>query len=234
MPDSPAAARPVPELPLQGLTLLVVEDSRFACEALRLMALRSGARMRRAATLRDARAHLRVYRPDAVLVDMGLPDGSGAGLIRELALAGPGSPVVLGLSGDPAARPAALAAGAAGFVEKPLPGLAMFQRAILRHLPGRDLPDGQGDAQLDEPDRLALAEDLAHAARLLAAGPDARQRAYLSRFLGGIARSTKDQALARAAVMLADDDAVGLAYLGGLVALRLDEAPGAFGRAAPA
>ena len=31
--------------PLQGVTLLAVEDSRFACEALRLMARRAGARL---------------------------------------------------------------------------------------------------------------------------------------------------------------------------------------------
>ncbi len=30
------------ELPLQGVTILAVEDSRFACEALRLMARRAG------------------------------------------------------------------------------------------------------------------------------------------------------------------------------------------------
>ena len=33
--------------PMIGLTILVVEDSRFACEALRIFCLRSGARIRR-------------------------------------------------------------------------------------------------------------------------------------------------------------------------------------------
>lgn len=235
-PNIPMSHPSLPQLPLQGVTLLVVEDSRYACEALRLMAQRCGARMRRAANLHDARGHLRVYRPDIALIDMGLPDGSGAGLIRELALAGPGAPAVLGLSGDPALRGVAMAAGAAGFLEKPIAGLAAFQGLILNHLPDRQpnggaRPAAGDDRPLAEPDRLALAEDLSRAAALLAAGPDARQKAYLSRFLGGLARSMNDAALARAAAVLPDTGQAGLEHLGGLVALRLDEAPAAFGQA---
>jgi DNA-binding response OmpR family regulator len=228
-PDSPPVP-PLfgPALPLQGLTLLAVEDSRFACEALRLMAQRSGARMRRAETLRDARRHLALYRPDLVLVDMGLPDGSGADLIRDLALAGPGAPVALGLSGDPGQRGVALAAGAAAFLEKPIGALAQFQAALLRHLPSRSGPGPDPAAHLPEPDALALREDLARAAGLLAEGPDAAQRAYLARFLTGLARSTRDAALARAAADLPLADAAHLAHLSGLVALRMGEAPRPF------
>ena len=100
--------------PLAGLTVLVVEDSRFASEAVRLLCLRSGARIRRADCLASARRHLATYRPAVVIVDMGLPDGDGAGLIAALAAMRPRVPVILGVSGDPDRRVAALADRAEG------------------------------------------------------------------------------------------------------------------------
>ena len=69
---------PTANRPLLGLTVLVVEDSRFACEAMRLLCLRSGARIRRADNLHHAHQHLKVYRPSVVIVDLGLPDRGGA------------------------------------------------------------------------------------------------------------------------------------------------------------
>jgi len=91
---------PTARRPLLGVTVLVVEDSRFACEALRLLCLRSGARIRRADTLEHARKHLGVYRPTVLIVDVGLPDGSGLDLIATCAKAIPRIDVILGTSGD--------------------------------------------------------------------------------------------------------------------------------------
>ena len=189
-------------LPLSGLTFLLVEDSRFASDAMRMMCQRSGARLRRAETMEQARAHLKTYRPDVAIVDLGLPDGRGDRLIRELSLARQGT-VVLGMSGDPDGRRAALASGALGFLEKPLPGLAAFQRAVLRHLPGRCMIVAEGEEDQIEADPLALQDDLARAADLMANEPDAGQRRYLASFLGGLARVAGDRALADAAQDLA-------------------------------
>ena len=58
----------LPDRPLAGLTVLVVEDSRVASEAVRLLCLRSGARIRRADSIRAALRHLQTYRPCAVLI----------------------------------------------------------------------------------------------------------------------------------------------------------------------
>ena len=209
------------DLPLQGITVLAVEDSRFACDALRLLCQRSGARLRRAETLEAARAHLRVYRPDVILVDLGLPDGRGEELIRDIAAAGPDHPSNLGMSGDPAGRPAALAAGAEGYLDKPLAGLSAFQSALLAQLPGRGAvaPLAEGEVMAD---MLALHDDLAQAARAVGAGPGPDERRYLAVFLAGLARQTHDTDLGAATADLADPSA-GLQGLARILGDRLTQ-----------
>jgi len=187
-----------PRLPLRGLTVLAVEDSRFASEALRLMCQRSGARLRRAETLTAARGHLRLYRPDVVIIDLGLPDGRGEVLIRDLVLLSPRPPLILGTSGHASGRASALAAGADGFLEKPMASLAAFQLAVAGLLPDPDPPLFQPDP-LPHPDPLALRDDLTRAAERLAAGPDAVTQRYLAGFVQGIARQSQDRPLADAA-----------------------------------
>lgn len=223
-PESPCAQT---LLPLQGITILLVEDSRYVAEACRLMALAGGARLRRADTLTTARRHLATYRPDVLLFDLGLPDGSGIDLIHEVAALPGGPPVMIAISGDAALAGVALATGAVSFVEKPLPGPAAFCDLVLQHLPDRV---GAGPDQLPEvvrdPDRLALREDLVHAARLLDQPPDPAQRAYLAGFLAGLARVTGDRQLAGAVADLSLGPTEGLA---GLVAHRIDQMPVPFG-----
>lgn len=213
---------PQPGRPLLGLTVLVVEDSRFACEAMRLLCLRSGARIRRADCLRSARRHLQTYRPTAVIVDLGLPDGSGADLIAELARAQPRVPAVLGTSGDPAAGGAALGAGADGFLAKPIESLAAFQRAVLSALPdGHAATVRRGDEDGIEPDPIALRDDLVRAAGLLGAAADDRALDYVAQFLAGIARSSHDAPLAAAASAVRHLHRQGVPRLQGVVRDRL-------------
>ncbi len=222
--------QPLPDRPLAGLTVLVVEDSRFASEALRLLCLRSGARIRRADSLRAAMRHLKTYRPTVLIVDMGLPDGNGADLIRTFTGLIPSAPVILGISGDPDNESVALEAGAQGFLAKPIERLAVFQQAILAALPRdfsrpglRILPD-----DVICPDASALRDDLAHVAEVLASASDTSSIDYIARFLAGVARSVRDGALEEAAQSLQRDQAMGyalaanLARISGLLHDRLD------------
>lgn len=197
--------------PLQGLTVLLVEDSRYTSEALRLLCLRSGARIRRADCLRSARKHLQVYRPSVVVVDLGLPDGSGIDLISELSHATPRIEVILGISGDPDRDAEALAAGADGFLTKPIDGLGVFQQAILNHLPKESQPPSPRVIPDDTiiPDPIAFRDDIARVADVLLADPDNDMLDYVAQFTSGVARSAHDAPLEAAAQALALDRAKG-------------------------
>jgi CheY-like chemotaxis protein len=196
---------PTPDRPLNGMTVLVGEDSRFASEAIRLLCLRSGARIRRADNLAAAHRHLRVYRPTVVIIDMGLPDGSGAELIEELSGDTIRVPVILGMSGDAGTRDAALEAGADGFLEKPVESLAEFQQTILSILPTQEGPVSPRalPSEVVSPDVLALQDDLSHLAQIMRDGDDGATQDYVAQFLGGLALAAHDGPLAAAAKRLA-------------------------------
>lgn len=224
----PATAR----RPLLGMTTLVVEDSRFASEAIRLMCLRSGARIRRADSLAHAERHLKVYRPGVIIVDIGLPDGSGLALIEQLAGTSPRVDVIIGTSGDDGAEEAALAAGADGFLAKPVASLAVFQDSILSHLPADRQPPGPRLVQDEtiEPDRIAYHDDLSHVAAVLDGEQEMASIDYVTQFLRGLARSAQDRDLGKAVATLAEKRAAGdplkspIATLAALVQSRLSEA----------
>ena len=197
--------------PLLGVTTLVIEDSRFASEAIRLLCLRSGARIRRADSLAHAERHLQVYRPGVLIVDLGLPDGSGLDLIERLAKASPRVDVILGTSGDDGAEAAALAAGADGFMAKPVVSLAAFQDMILRHLPRHTRPRGLRLVQDErvEPDIIAYHDDLTHVATVLDGDTAPETIDYVTQFLGGVARSAADRDMGLAVDRLAARRAAG-------------------------
>ena len=198
--------QPTAERPLLGLTILVVEDSRYASEAIRLMSLRSGARLRRADCLASAERHLNVYSPTVAIVDLGLPDGSGLDLIKTMAQTTPRVQVILGTSGAEreAAEASVLDCGADGFIAKPVSTIAAYQTAILAHLPDAQRPMGPREAQTIsvDPDPLALREDLSHAMDLLAL--ESPPVSYLKRFLIGVARAVKDRPLEVHALEMAE------------------------------
>lgn len=229
--DDPVG-RPTLNRPLLGQTILVVEDSRYTCDAMRLLCLRSGARIRRADCLKSARRHLQIYRPSVLIVDIGLPDGSGADLISDAAAATPRVPIILGMSGDTLSRDVATAAGADGFLDKPISSLARFQTTILSLLPDGRRPAGPFPIR-DEwihPDPIAYRDDMAHVAEVLTDGQDEKTLSYVAQFLHGVAQSASDTVLASAAAHLAEEQAAGrpvgpeAARIAGLVQDRLQSA----------
>lgn len=198
--------RPTAQRPLLGQSVLVVEDSRYTSDALRLLCLKSGARMRRADTLAAARTHLRLYRPTILIVDLGLPDGSGVDLVREMVGVKPQIAVILGISGDLEGEKSMRAAGAHEFLIKPIESLIAFQQTILRHLPATNPTTGLrlvGENQVS-PDRLALQDDLAKAAVILSKRTDPGTLRYVAPFVAGLARSAHDTALEAAARAVAN------------------------------
>ncbi|MEL6688915.1 MAG: response regulator [Pseudomonadota bacterium] len=201
MDDFLKAQPPTALRPLLGQTVLAVEDSRYACEAIRLVCLRSGARIRRADCLSSARRHLRVYQPSVVLVDLGLPDGSGAELIEELAGVTPRVSVILAMSGDDALEDNALSAGADGFLAKPISSIGAFQSAVLAHVPKERHPTGPRAIAEDaiEPDSIAFHDDIAHAQEALLAG----EVSYAAQFIESLALCVGDHALTGRAQKLA-------------------------------
>ncbi len=193
--------------PLRMPTMLVVEDSRYACEVLRLYTRALGLRLRRAADLETAQSHLRLYRPDIVLVDLGLPDGRGEGLIAQLAKAVARPPLLIAVSGESGMAAGARDAGADVFIEKPMPNIAEFRAMLVDHFPGplpmNLLPDTPRPPQ---PDPIALHDDLQLAASVLQRDQadqgdrlDLPSRQYWAGFLRGVGGSLGDAELQRAA-----------------------------------
>lgn len=186
--------------PLLGLTILMVEDSRYFADAVRLLAMHSGARIRRADCLTSARRHIKIYRPDIVLVDLGLPDGSGVEFIKELQSVGPILVAMSGISNG-LERVRAMEAGADCFLEKPFFDLASFQQTLLSLLPEDIAPrkfTPRVAGQKVEPEQAALDEDLGEIAGLLKSAlkeDDKLELSYCAQFLRTVARTAQDHDL---------------------------------------
>jgi len=170
-PPSAAAAH---AFAIPPRTLLLVEDSRFAAEAVRLVCRRAGIRLRRAESLASAALHLRVYRPDIALIDLGLPDGSGIELIAALAHSSLRPPRLVAVSGEARLEDAALAAGAEAFLLKPVSlaqHLALLTGDSAALAPAATPWPGEWDMPRERnagTDPLALRDDLLRVRDLLA------------------------------------------------------------------
>ena len=80
-PAHPASALPAPA---RGLRLLVVEDHEATRTVLSRLLTRSGHQVTMAGTIHEALLAFSAERFDAIISDLGLPDGSGLDLMREI------------------------------------------------------------------------------------------------------------------------------------------------------
>lgn len=115
--------------------VLVVEDEepirRFLCNTLKA----HGYVVAEAATLQQARVQVSADPPDAILLDLGLPDGEGLDLVREVRSWSSLPIVVLSARGQERDKVQALDEGADDYVTKPfgVPELLARVRVSLRH-----------------------------------------------------------------------------------------------------
>jgi DNA-binding response OmpR family regulator len=123
------------------MRLLVVEDEARIAEALRVALSRAGFAVDAVASVADARAALPLAPYDAVILDLGLPDGDGLDLLVEHRQAGSRVPVLVLTARDAVeARVAGLDAGADDYLVKPFAMAELIARtkALLRR-PGQAL-----------------------------------------------------------------------------------------------
>ena len=128
----PTIRRVTAELKRPGI--LLVEDEAAITEPLAEALDREGFRPIVAASAREALERARTAMPDLVLLDIGLPDGSGLDVCRELRRDSKVPIIMLTARGSEADRVAGLELGADDYVVKPFSAreLAARVRAVLR------------------------------------------------------------------------------------------------------
>ena len=114
--------------------VLVVEDEPDIRRILRVLLESEGYRVSEAGTAARALIEARTHKPDLLIVDLGLPDGNGLSVIREVRTWSPVPILVLSARTMEDQKIAALDAGADDYVTKPFsaPELLARMRAALR------------------------------------------------------------------------------------------------------
>ena len=122
--------------------MLVVDDEPQILRALQTNLRGAGYEVRTAATVAEALAAAAAHPPDAVILDLVLPDGSGTDVCRELRGWSSMPILVLSAVGDEQEKVAALDAGADDYVTKPfgMEELLARLRAALRRSPAGGEP----------------------------------------------------------------------------------------------
>jgi two-component system, OmpR family, KDP operon response regulator KdpE len=146
---------------VSGQRVLVVDDEPQILRALRATLRGAGYDVETADTAEGALTAAAAHPPEAVILDLVLPDGDGTQVARELRTWSEAPIVVLSAVGDERQKIAALDAGADDYVTKPfsVDELLARLRAVLR----RSTPTGEpvieiGALRIDVPERAATVD----------------------------------------------------------------------------
>jgi two-component system KDP operon response regulator KdpE len=119
-------------------TVLVVEDDAQMRRFLRSSLGANGFRVVEAATLADGRSKLRAEEPTLLLLDLGLPDGDGMDLLRELRMWSWMPVIILSARGREEEKVTALDAGANDYLTKPFGAAELMARIRVALRPLRE------------------------------------------------------------------------------------------------
>jgi two-component system KDP operon response regulator KdpE len=141
---------------VSGPRVLVVDDERQILRALELKLRNAGYTVDTAATAKEALAQAAMRPPEAVILDVLLPDGRGTDVARELRRWSSAPILVLSAVGEEKEKIAALDAGADDYVTKPFSGdelLARLRAALRRTAPSGEPVLEIGDLRIDRVNR---------------------------------------------------------------------------------
>jgi two-component system, OmpR family, KDP operon response regulator KdpE len=146
---------------MSGQRVLVVDDEPQILRALQTNLRGAGYDVATAASVEEALSAAAMRPPDAVILDLVLPDGSGIDVARQLRSWSAAPILVLSVVGDEAEKVAALDAGADDYVQKPfgIDELLARLRALLRRAgPSTDPVLEVGELVIDIDKRLVTVE----------------------------------------------------------------------------
>jgi two-component system, OmpR family, KDP operon response regulator KdpE len=137
---------------VSGARILVVDDEPQILRALQMKLRAAGYAVDIATTAQEALMKAGMRPPDAVVLDLLLPDGSGTDVCRELRSWSTAPILVLSAVGEEKEKIEALDAGADDYVTKPFSGdelLARLRAALRRAAPSPDPVVEVGELRID-------------------------------------------------------------------------------------
>jgi two-component system KDP operon response regulator KdpE len=144
---------------MSGQRVLVVDDEPQILRGLQTMLRGAGYDVATATTAADALAAAAAHPPEAVILDLILPDGRGTDVARELRTWTDVPVIVLSAVGEEKEKVAALDAGADDYVTKPFGVdelLARLRAALRRAVPANESAIAIGELEIDVPNRSVL------------------------------------------------------------------------------